>query len=898
MTTPNLPWGATTQSDLGEGVIMPSGLGSALQDQSHGKFLALASGRFPGVVSGTSAGSPSAPADPLGFVVDLAAKFLSTVANADPASITRPEDLHDLVTDFVDGLPLVGELIDLKDAMLGEYTGDDPVFLLIQNLFAPLRKVLQLVSGQSGIPTVGEITSGWSSLWDDLEANFEELKDALDGSYAGSDPALVAIQQIARGFRSVLSGGGLFNLGQLTTAPVNLLPSGGFDTDGTVAAGEGWSHDPAVGRTAPGSARFDGTGDAGLLFSPAPAEVEPGKAYTARCFVSWDGVVASGAAFTPFVRWSDSAGAVLSETALPTVSSPPSSSSWVELAAEVTAPANARWAHLAFRVESGVAGTVWWDDAGLWADQETLPQSIISGLTAALSQLGEDVEAALGRLKDLIERLTGQARATLTEAIEDALAFGTQLKTILSGGSVGSPLPNLAGATISQIKTMLQQIADILNGLVVTPINSAVSGVADWFAGLLGWQSTTTANAAATQEAVSNVGTQVDYVQQVIAVRSGVGIWESGPDPTGVVSFPFSMLMLHSHTTESGSIGMAVPTINATSAWAPWATVRFASATERRVLTYMASKTGTVAGFYLDVYRQEIDGSATLLWSSADQAPSIGGALAWQTLLIDTPIPVDIGDVLEVQFRMGGTGSVAVAGINLPYPTPISGFRPYAPGAGRKPSPAAPATIATATRDGMYQGNVPFLSIGIDVGQTQIPRYFYDYFNRTSFGARWSVWNAIKLDGSAATHSGGWLDSGTGTATYSQPLLADAAVAEFDVSSDDGAVGVGICGASGMSFAAWATVTDSTAAIQTGSATSRTTRASASGGSGRYRLTYTPADQTYRLSRGGTKIVSWADTGAVVAHGAGRRWVGVMVTKTELQTAGRLNNWTAADVVS
>lgn len=369
------------------------------------------------------------------------------------------------------------------------------------------------------------------------DVDFDGLLAALRGDYTGGDLALSAIQQVAAGFRSVLSGGPLINLGQLTAAPVNLLPSGSFDTDSTVLEGEGWSWDDAVGRSSAGSARFVGTGEPGILFSPAPAEVEAGKPYTARVWVSWSGVVAGGPALSPFVRWSNAAGAHVADSALPVVSSPPGSSSWVELAAEVTAPAGARWGHLAFQVESGVLGSVWWDDAAILSAQTSLPQAIIAGLSSALESLGEDVADALDWLKNLIEKLTGRVRSTIEDAIDDAVTFAQQLGTILSGGAVGTPLPTLVGSVIGSNQTILNQIGDILGGVIVTPVNPLVQGVKDWFTGLGSWQTSTTAGVSSAQSAAEQIAQNVqNALEDGAAVGAGVigGVFDHIADLLGL----------------------------------------------------------------------------------------------------------------------------------------------------------------------------------------------------------------------------------------------------------------------------------------------------------------------------------------------------------------------------
>ena len=41
---------------------------------------------------------------------------------------------------------------------------------------------------------------------------------------------------------------------------------------------------------------------------------------------------------------------------------------------------------------------------------------------------------------------------------------------------------------LDSAKTMINQVVDLFNGLVIIPINSAIQGVKDWFASLLGWK--------------------------------------------------------------------------------------------------------------------------------------------------------------------------------------------------------------------------------------------------------------------------------------------------------------------------------------------------------------------------------------------------------------------------
>lgn len=108
-----------------------------------------------------------------------------------------------------------------------------------------------------------------------------------------------------------------------------------------------------------------------------------------------------------------------------------------------------------------------------------------------LGRIGEFFDGLGGDsedVKDLIENLTGQARATLTDALNDAATFAAQLQTLLSGGTVASPLPNLtflvqlSQSQITGLSTRLTELDDNDTGLddalgnLAGNINSAISG--------------------------------------------------------------------------------------------------------------------------------------------------------------------------------------------------------------------------------------------------------------------------------------------------------------------------------------------------------------------------------------------------------------------------------------
>lgn len=324
---------------------------------------------------------------------------------------------------------------------------------------------------------------------DGFEASFTDLLSAFQGSYTGSDSALTTIQSIVSALRGGLTGLidwsriPQLSLSQLTNQPgPNLLSGfGDFASEDTMDGGGDWTWDGTVGG---GSARATGDGTRKVLTSELVAVAE-GQALAVAGKVQWSGAAGTGPCMRlvvmPFVG--DTA---LPEVVISSITSPPASSTgFVSLSGNHTVAANVTGVRVRLAVEAALtAGTVWWDDVTLRKTATSLPQQWVSGLTAALGDLGDDIEAALAWIKDLIEKLTGQARATIEDAIADALTFASQLKTILGGGNVSTALPTLSGAVVGTQQTVLNQIGDLFNGSAVTPINSVVQAVKDGLAGI------------------------------------------------------------------------------------------------------------------------------------------------------------------------------------------------------------------------------------------------------------------------------------------------------------------------------------------------------------------------------------------------------------------------------
>lgn len=143
MTTPggvpNLPKGALTVGTLG----------SSLQDHTPEALRARANERVPTIFDNSTGGNILNDLSPFGIITGIWSAVNSLIAGADPADIQGPEDIPELLIDFIEGLPFVGQFVtlltDLLAALQGEYEGTDEILLAIQSFLAPLIAFLKHV---------------------------------------------------------------------------------------------------------------------------------------------------------------------------------------------------------------------------------------------------------------------------------------------------------------------------------------------------------------------------------------------------------------------------------------------------------------------------------------------------------------------------------------------------------------------------------------------------------------------------------------------------------------------------------------------------------------------------------------------------------------------------------
>lgn len=220
MTTPggvsNLPTDALTLDSLA----------SKTQDMTAAAMRGRAGAHVATIFGGSTGGNPLSDLTPFGIITRIWTEVNSAIANADPADINGPEDIPDLLLQFIEGLPVIGQLVGLLEAILGTYDGDDPILLDLQKFFGLFRDLFDLVDlDLDDLPTLDEV-------WGLVITNFiKPLGDfvslvggLLNAAWIpGLDGSKIISGTIAQTFLNIVSIPGSIIAGLLSGANIPIL---------------------------------------------------------------------------------------------------------------------------------------------------------------------------------------------------------------------------------------------------------------------------------------------------------------------------------------------------------------------------------------------------------------------------------------------------------------------------------------------------------------------------------------------------------------------------------------------------------------------------------------------------------------------------------------------------
>ncbi|MFV8266489.1 hypothetical protein ACNQR9_26075 [Mycolicibacterium peregrinum] len=349
----------------------------------------------------------------------------------------------------------------------------------------------------------------------------------------GPGSALNAANLFGRIGMPQLAGG--VSLSDLTTATSNLLDP--FTAE-SVPSSDGWSFNSgqdAAQVVADGSLK-------GLWLKSGVIKVEEGQPVNTTVKVKYSGISSGAGQTIRFVletyESEDGSGpmvpVVVGSITNPsgTVSSPVTlgDTSW-------DIPAGVQSVRPLLEVDELVtAGTVYWVNTPVF--RKTLLGVLSDGLPAALQKPLDDLQAtwdkfkgaAGGTVDDIEDALNGAGQA-IRDAIANALGHSGTGHTSANILTYLQSIPQTVVSGLGDLNTLTNQIRDILAGLVVTPINSTVQAIKDWFTGVVGKTQNLTSGGNLPQTAVSGLtGALSEFSDNFTEMLNGVttGTWDPG----------------------------------------------------------------------------------------------------------------------------------------------------------------------------------------------------------------------------------------------------------------------------------------------------------------------------------------------------------------------------------
>ncbi|QSM01079.1 minor tail protein [Mycobacterium phage Nanosmite] len=800
---------------------------------------------------------------------------------------------------LVQKVPLIGDLVEL---ILGVEDGDEndlgTFFLNIRNFF---QNIDFLSPDFDPLEAAGQF----------VENVVKPFLDVIAGAILPQWLPLIHVSHI---------GGG--------DGP-NLLANGSFNDEISMEELDGWDWDGTVDHTGTegsGSALCTADGTLKELFTEK-VPVTKDQKLEASVFTKYAGVV-SGAGVNEIqlcLAYFNGDTAV-TQVVLDSITDPTASADWTELSGSHTAPAGVDTVSVRLVVAAAVtAGGVHFDDADLHKTG-LLPQGLVDGLVQALTDLVnwleslvDNILSALGldpigtiidKILDLSDEFSDWLLSTENTAADLANLLGKLLTDPASviGPLAQSMITGLTGA-LGNLNTAINQIGDVLVGAVVTPINSAISNVIDWFNSLVNFQDTTTAN-------------RVNQQNFQIATLANSGgkkeTWECRYN-VAFVTFPEIMIDLAfalGGVTGAASAGTAHTHVLNTDGLAATQSTLFPvgfsfggyiTASDTTIVDTLAMKlyketTAAVNNVYLEILREDSLGALQVVGSV-----EVSAQLTTTTSFVEAPLPAGVivtaGERYVVRMRNASTVSNRVGVTNLKQLVGGRdlGFETETAGVSNKTS----YTTAEATSARGTAVTVPWaMAAAKNLAQTD--QSFSDDYNRSALGGLWFLKsdtgsNQLGISGNRASFSG--LTDGSQQALYIRPTAGDKQQVEGTFYETSVAVPGPRCGLlmhcnRDLSQIVYLGLNINTAKIYTGPWNSLTERASVSSGLNDvpWQFSYDPADATYRALKNGQDIgLSWADSSSVVQHGPHFRYGGVRISRASFFNAGRIDNWTLKD---
>lgn len=357
-----------------------------------------------------------------------------------------------------------------------------------------------------------------------------------------------------------------------------------------------------------------------------------------------------------------------------------------------------------------------------------------------LNELWNDPAAVIGSIgQNLVEGLVDLA-STVGQQVQDFTDFLAELWA--NPGAVieqiGQDLVDGLQGALGDLNTMWNQLGDIVQGLIVTPITDGVARFQEWWGSITqGVQQTVDDAAEAADDLwtglmrvfgigksssdVSNAAYELsqktkesidlgEWNNAILGVRQNKHIMQ-GVDETEESTFLMSDLFNGTSTP---------PYVNATATNVPIAFWRAAEWAKKGFISWFGEGNTNITALYIDVYKMNYETSVLeLIHTSVNLFDTLDTVWKYQVYYLPTAGRFEVfpGDVIGIALRVVGTGTHKVCGKSAPWlpahPTVVPA----------KPSATRTGSGNLAFGSITYSTDLPWFGIGIVEGDTP-PLFF------------------------------------------------------------------------------------------------------------------------------------------------------------------------------